>query len=256
MGVTGCPSRVGGTERGVARGGFTLVEVVVAAVVCAMIAAATATAVGQIARVKEQSVARRQAHARADAAASRMALDAVAAVRHHDLRFVKVQVIDGGAGPDQLLVLTRSLRKVRGDDAAEGGIYEVQYRVAPRSAIDPTPTLWRRADPAFDPSLDGGGVAEPAVVGVRELSIAATDGRAWFDAWDSDADGVPHGLRITAVGVSDDGKVTAVARRAVSLDQVPVPPETEEAGTTTGSGSSAGTTGGTTGGSNSGGGGR
>lgn len=215
------------------RRAFTLVEVVVASIVCAIIAAATATAVGQIARVKEQSLARRQAHARADAAASRIALDALASARHHDPRFCKVQVIDGGASGDQLIVLTRSVRRVRAEGSPEGGVYEVQYRVAPRDALDRTPSLWRRADPAFDPSLDAGGVAEPVVAGVRELSIQATDGASWFDAWDSDSDGVPHGLRITAVGVSDNGKVTAIARRAVALDQVPVPYETEEAESTT-----------------------
>lgn len=244
------------------RRGFTLVEVVVASIVCAIIAAATATAVGQIARVKEQSLARRQAHARADAAASRIALDALAAVRHHDLRFCKVQLIDGGASADQLIVLTRSARRVRAEGSAEGGVYEVQYRVGPHDALDRTPALWRRADPGFDPSLDAGGVAEPAVAGVRELSIQATDGESWFDAWDSDSDGVPHGLRITAVGVSDNGQVTAVARRAVALDQFPVPYETEEAESTTpstGSGSAptgTSTTTGGAGGTNTGGGGR
>ncbi len=212
------------------RPAFTLVEVVVASVVCAMIAAATAAAVGQIARVKEKSLARRQAHARADAAVSRIAMDAAAAVRHHDLRFAKVQVIDGGAASDALVVLTRSLRRVRSADTSpEGGVYEAQYRVSARSGVELTPTLWRRVDPAFDPALDAGGVAEPAVVGVRSLWVQASDGESWFDAWDSDSDGLPHGLRVTVEGVSDDGSVTAVARRVIALDQVPVPTETEAA---------------------------
>ncbi len=212
------------------RRAFTLVEVVVASVVCAMIAAATATAVGQIARVKEKSLARRQAGARADGAAARIAMGALTAVRHHDLRFAKVQVMDGGAGNDQLIVLTRSLRRVRGADTApEGGVYEAQYRIGPGGADGAAPTLWRRVDPAFDPALDGGGVAEPAVVGVRSLWVQASDGETWFDAWDSDTDGLPHALRVTVEGVSDDGSVTAVARRVIALDQIPVPPETEAA---------------------------
>ncbi len=240
----------------VRRRAFTLVEVVVASVVCAMIAAATATAIGQIARVKEKSLARRQAGARADGAAARIAMDALSAVRHHDLRFAKVQVMDGGAGNDELVVLTRSLRRVRGADTApEGGVYEAQYRIGPGGPDGAAPTLWRRVDPAFDPALDGGGVAEPAVVGVRSLSVQASDGEAWFDAWDSDTDGLPHGLRVTVEGVSDDGSVTAVARRVIALDQVPVPTEAEAAEDAGGGASSAPTGGAGSGDTTSGGGG-
>jgi hypothetical protein len=218
--------------------------VVVASVVCALIAGATAAVVGQIARVKEQSLARRQAWARADAGAARIARDAAAVVRHHDLRFAKVQVVDGGAGNDELILLTRSQRRVRGTDvAAEGGVYEVQYRVVQEGGSEPVPMLARRVDPAFDPALDGGGVVEPAAQGVFSLSIQASDGESWFDTWDSDSDGVPHGLRVIVGGVSDDGRVTGVARRVIAIDQVPVPTATEEASDAGSPEPSTGTTG-------------
>jgi len=70
---------------------------------------------------------------------------------------------------------------------------------------------------------DSGGVAAPSVSGVSELALEATDGADWFTSWDSDSEGLPHAVRVTAVGVSDNGRTSATARRVVALERVPVP---------------------------------
>ena len=251
MGLTPTTSRRG------RRGGFTLVELLVGVVVCAMVAGATAASISQLARLRSTSAARRQAYARADAAASRIAHDAFAACRHHDLLFAKVQLIDAPAGQpfDELLLLSRALRPVRAgaDENPEGGEYEVQYRVEPAPSLPSGIALWRRADPAFDPAVDAGGVADAAVAGVTSLSIQAYDGESWYDGWDSDSDGLPHGLRVTLTASSDDGRVSVVSRRVIPFDSIPIPPQTEEktdtgtpsdSGTTGTSGTTTGTTGG------------
>jgi hypothetical protein len=50
---------------------------------------------------------------------------------------------------------------------------------------------------------------------------------------------------VTITATDDEGKVEAIARRIVSLDRVPVPPETEDEETDTDSSGTSGTTGGT-----------
>ena len=139
-----------------ARAGFTLVELIVAAVIAALVAGSAVGAVSQMLKLKSKSAARQQAYERADVAAARIALDLCNIVRHHNLQFARVTVSDGGAGDtahDGLLLLTRSSRPVRNEeDGVEGGEYEVQYRVGPMGGQDNAQALWRRCDPAHDPT--------------------------------------------------------------------------------------------------------
>jgi prepilin-type N-terminal cleavage/methylation domain-containing protein len=239
------------------RRGFTLVELVVAAVIAAIVAGAAVTAVSQMLKLKAKSQARQQAFERADIAAGRMALDLNNLVRHHNLQFARVSVTDSGEGDaarDGLLLLTRSSRPVRNEeDGAEGGEYEVQYRIGALSGVDQTPALWRRCDPAFDLYQDAGGVAVPVARSIRSLSIEAYDGNEWFQAWDSDTDGYPHAVRIQVSVDSDDRLATVTARRTIAIDRTPTPPvPTDESGTSTPSGSGTTGTGGGTGGTGGG----
>ncbi len=210
------------------RAGFTLVELIVAAVIAALVAGSAVASVSQMLKLKAKSAARQQAYERADMAVGRIALDLGNIVRHHNLQFARVNVTDGGSGSaarDGLMLLTRSVRPVRDEtDASEGGEYEVQYRVAPVSPTDTHSALWRRRDPAHDTFLDAGGVAAPVVRGVKALSIQAYDGNDWFDAWDSDTYGYPHAVRVEVTVDSDDGTATAVARRTIAIDRTPLPP--------------------------------
>lgn len=207
--------------------GFTLVELVVASVIGALLAGSTVVAVSQLLRARERSAARQQAYGRAEVAAALIALDAANAVRDHELRFVKVAVLDSGDGAearDEVLMLARLGRRARpGGDGPEGDEYEIHYRVAPLISEPGMSALWRRVDPALDQALDAGGVASAVVAGVVGLDIAASDGQVWFPSWDSDRDGMPHALRITVQARSDDGRVSAVIRRVVAFDRVPVP---------------------------------
>ncbi|MBX3375912.1 MAG: prepilin-type N-terminal cleavage/methylation domain-containing protein [Phycisphaeraceae bacterium] len=235
------------------RRGFTLVELIVAAVVAALVAGSAVGAVSQMLRLKAKSQARQQAFERADAAVGRIALDLCNVVRHHNLQFARVSISDGGAGDsarDGLLLLTRSTRPVRSEeDGAEGGEYEVQYRIGPLGAGVNTPALWRRCDPAFDAFQDAGGVAVPVVAGVTSLSLQAYDGSQWFDSWDSDSGGYPHAVRVVVIASSDDGLATATGRRTIAIDRTPTPPEAADESTTSGGGGAAGGTSGGTGGS-------
>ena len=200
--------------------GFTLVEVILAALITALVAGATAVSLGQMARARDTSAAHEEAFARAAAAADRVALDVLGAARDEDLRFCRVAVTDGAASgaADSILLLTRSLRSVRGlTESPEGADFEVQYRVRGE-------TLWRRVDPALDDYPDAGGVAAPVAEGITGLSIEASDRVNWVAAWDSDSAGLPYGVRIVVTARDAGGRATAVVRKVVPLDRVPPPP--------------------------------
>lgn len=215
------------------RPAFSLVELIVGGVIAALVASATASSLSMLLKSRTTSASRQQAFARADAAASRIASDAASLVRDPVLAMARLRVLDqgGDANPhDELLFLTRSIRPIRSsEEGAEGGEYEVQYRVegnafGPRS----NESLWRRIDHAFDDNQEGGGIASPIVPSVSSLSIEAYDGESWFPTWDSDSDGYPHALRVIVRATSDDASVFATARRVVALDRTPLPPPEED----------------------------
>jgi type II secretion system protein J len=209
------------------RRGFTLVEVLVAGIVAAGLAIATATSLSSVLRARVRAEAREAAHSRADQAAARIARDVMSIARDPDLRYSHLALRRSGGGQDrdEILLLMRSLTPVRSfEDVPEGGLYEVQYRILQDSD---EPWLWRRIDPAFDPVLDGGGIATALVRGIVSLRLEAYDGESWFDAWDSDSDGIPHAIRITVTGADGSGGTRAVARRIVAIDRVPLPPNEE-----------------------------
>lgn len=212
------------------RRGFTLVELVLAAILSVFVAAAATTSISQLLRARSSADARQQAHSRADAAGAMIANDLRNAVRNADLLFAQVTIRNGvglnGDG-DSLLLLAKGSRPVRGDSfSPEGEEYEVQYRVEPDG--NDRPSLWRRMDPAFDPYIDGGGIAAPVVPGVVSLTLLGYDGSAWYEEWRSDEHGMPHAVKLTVVGVSDNGRERVTSQRIVAIDRVPLPPPASE----------------------------
>jgi len=211
---------------------FTIIELLVGLAVAAVVLGAASLSLSRMISSRNVAIARHTAFSRAEAAATRLALDITAAARSADLTFSKVAVTDAGGpiGRDELLVLMTSRRPLRGTDSSpEGHLFEVQYRIT--STPSGTEALWRRVDTAFDDFVDGGGIASPEFRGVTTLSIQVYDGTNWFDSWDSDSEGLPHAVRFTITAQDDEGRTTATSRRVVAIDRVPVPPDTEDAAT-------------------------
>ena len=151
------------------RGGFTLVELIVASVIVALLASATTIAVSRSVKTRDASRARYDAFSRAVAAADLIARDLQNAARDENPTFVKLSLVAGGAPEaerDTIVMLASATRPTRGDpEIPEGPVSEVQFRLE-TSAGTPEPggsddvgteTLWRRADPLPDEFLDAGG---------------------------------------------------------------------------------------------------
>lgn len=213
----------------VRRRGFTLVELIVAGVIIAGIAAAVSSAISMALRAQRMSETRQEALMRADAAAVRIARDLKNIVRDGDLYYARVAIADGeqdGRARDEMLVYTRSTEMVRPlGDGAEGGEFEVQYRLMNPAGREGKAggVLFRRVDPVPDLVPSGGGVVFPVVEGVLSLSIEGFDGNEWAGEWESDRDGYPHAVRVTVSAASDDGSVVEYARRTVAIPRVPLP---------------------------------
>jgi hypothetical protein len=216
------------------RRAFTLAEILVAVLITTFVAAATSIAISQAGRARDASTARLESHQRADFAASKIAVDLESAVRDPEVFFTTLRLTDqsaGGVQRDEVLVYSRSLKLIRGaGEQAEGGEYEVQYRLdaiaAQAGSAKRAPglqALWRRCDPVPDDVPDGGGVAAVVADGILSLEMEAYDGQSWFDSWDSDLSGYPHAVKVTVTAVDDTGRYRATSRRIVALDRTPVP---------------------------------
>ena len=245
-----------------ARTGLTLIELVVGGLIGAIVAAAVATSLYNLFGARRAADDRRNAFVAARVAVDRVARDVATSARDEDLTFSTVRVVDsvGAESPhDELLLLCTSTEPVRGiEGVPEGDLYEVQYRLGEDGR------LLRRRDPALDDYIDGGGVVSTVAENIRWISIEAADAEQWYPDWDSDRDGMPHGVRITVAATLEDGG-EVIARRTIAIDRVPIPIDltatTEEGETEAANGamdenpSATGTAGGTDDGGGSGGGG-
>ncbi|MEM7228103.1 MAG: prepilin-type N-terminal cleavage/methylation domain-containing protein [Planctomycetota bacterium] len=214
---------------------FTLVEVVIAAVIAAFLMGTITLSMSNLGRVKNSSKHRFAALMRADTALNALRRDAATATRANDLFYSRVlitsNVYRAQSGEeyrrDELLIFNTSLMNIRAIDySGEGLEYETQFRI---EEDDLGPVLWQRRDALPDTYPDGGGMVTPIVDGIVGLQIEAFDGFEWTDEWDSDYDGIPMALRFTiwASGARDGESAyerePAVLRTIASIDRVEPP---------------------------------
>jgi len=240
--------------------GFTIVELVVAIAVSAIVVVTISTVLSRIGRSRDVTRMRLDAVTRATAALDGLRRDLSSIVRSPDLFDTRLVLLDGqsfsayGAmDRDEVLVYNTRLRPMQRDEyQGEGGEYESQYRIMDDRDGS---VLWMRRDAVPDENGEGGGIAMPSVDGVVGVSIEAYDGEAWYPDWDSDELGLPWALRVTVTATGDpagaepsDGSTSlAVLRTQIPIDRIvppPPPPEEDEAmddGTGTEGGEEAGT---------------
>ena len=235
-------------RRTTGRRGFTLVELLLAGMIAAMVLVTVVVTLSQIGRAREVSRARLQAHLRADAALDAIRGDLASVLRDADLFHTRVLLYDGSSlvvagseridvGRDEVLVFNSRLQPLGEIDYnGEGGEYETQFRVdEDQFGV----ALWERRDPVPDDWPDGGGVATPISEGVIGIDILAYDGQDWFEEWDSDVDGLPWGFRVEVITIGNpqgnlediDPRTIVVLRSHVAVDRIVPPyiePEEEE----------------------------
>jgi prepilin-type N-terminal cleavage/methylation domain-containing protein len=203
------------------RRGFTLAEVLVAAVIVAFVLGSVSMSLANIGRSKSTSASRLLAHLRADAAMNVVRRDIASIVRTDDLFFTRFLLYDdnlntstpaGRVERDELLLYSNYLRPVADIEyQGEGSEYETQYRVEADAFGD---VLWVRRDPVPDRYEFGGGFAAPIVEGILSFQVEAYDGFEWFSEWDSDIQGLPRAVRI---------QITASGHRSLDdLETAPV----------------------------------
>ena len=221
------------------RRGFTIVELILAGVIAAMVLGALTIAMSQIIQSKNISHERLDAHVRADLALRNLRRDLISTLRRDDLFYTRLLIRDeamdtplGEVDRDQLLIFNHRLRASREIDYnGEGVEYETAYRI---DNDEWGPVLWQRRDALPDQYPSAGGVVTPIAEGVISMSLEVWDGDQWLEDWDSDYDGLPHAIRVTIqasghlAGESEFEAPIAVLRTIVPLDRTPIPDDVME----------------------------
>ncbi|MCE9619395.1 MAG: prepilin-type N-terminal cleavage/methylation domain-containing protein [Planctomycetes bacterium] len=219
-----------------ARRGFTIIELVVAIIIAAIISGAVASSLSQLGRARDASRIRMTASRRATDALENIRRDVQSVLRSDDLFDTRLRLAPevtrtpmGELDRDQLLMFATRLRPIRSIDySGEGEEYETQYRI--EDDRDGS-ALWRRRDAVPDEYEDAGGIAEPVGDGVIAVRFEAYDGSSWVQEWDSDIDGLPISIRatVTASGVRpgedayEDPRAITVMRTEIPIDRVAAP---------------------------------
>ena len=224
-----------------AKRGFTIIELVVAIIIAAIISGAVASSLSQLSRARDVSRIRMTASRRATDALESIRRDVQSTLRSDDLFDTRLWMAPevartsiGEVDRDQLLLFATRLRPIRSIDySGEGSEYETQYRIEEdRDGA----ALWRRRDAVPDEFEDAGGIAQSVGDGVISVRFEAFDGQSWVQDWDSDVDGLPISIRatVTACGVRPsedafaDPRSFAVMRTEIPIDRV-IKPKLDEA---------------------------
>ncbi len=213
------------------RRGFTLLELMVAAMIGAMVLGSLSVGIGRIAEARNRSKARLDAFMRADAALAALRREVATIIRSDDLFDTRLLLLDGGTDEtprDEVLLFTTRLKVSRADNRFEsdGQEWETAFRV---EEDDLGPALWIRRDAVPDEFSQGGGIAEPTVEGILSIAVSCWDGFQWFDEWDSDRRGLPKAVRleVTASGHRRDedpyDAPIAALRTTVAIDRLAPP---------------------------------
>ena len=213
--------------------GFTIIELVVAIMITAIISGAVATSISQLGKARNISRIRMTASRRASDALENIRRDVQSTVRSDDLFDTRLRLAPevarspiGEVDRDQMLLFATRLRPIRSIEySGEGNEYETQYRI---EEDRDGPALWRRRDAVPDEFEDAGGIAEPIGDGVIGVRFEAFDGESWVQVWDSDVNGLPISIRatVTASGARPgedaflDARSLSVMRTEIPIDRV------------------------------------
>jgi type II secretory pathway pseudopilin PulG len=213
--------------------GFTLIELMVAGAMAAIVLGGVTLSIAQLGSAKAVSRQRLEAFSRCDTAIRTIRRDIITTLRRGDLFDTRLLISDlthrfqgNILDQDELLLFDGSLRANKEIDFnGEGMEYETQFRLEPN---DVSTALWKRRDAILDDNPIGGGMATPIAEGIISLQFEAFDGLSWFSVWDSDEQGIPHAIRVTvsSTGMEYSDELHApqiTLRTIVPLDRFQAP---------------------------------
>jgi type II secretion system protein J len=211
------------------RRGFTLIELMVAGTMAAILLGGITTSLSQLGSAKSISRHRLEAFSRCDAALRTIRKDIITVLRRDDLFDTRILISDFTGSfqgrlvdQDELLVFNGNLRANKEIDFnGEGFEYETQFRLEEN---DVSTALWKRRDAILDDNPIGGGMAIPIAEGIISLQIEAFDGTSWYGQWDSDELGIPTAVRVTVIAtgmqsIDDLNSPLITLRTVVPLDR-------------------------------------
>ena len=225
------------SPHGSSRQGFTLIELVIAISVGAVVVVSIGGVLSRVSRARDIARNQLDAVSRANTALDAIRTDLASVIRVEDLYHTRLMLLDGtgysplgAADRDEVLVYNNRLRPMRRDEyQGEGGEYESQYRLDSTEGV-----LWMRRDAVPDQNGEGGGMAIPVVDGVIGVSVEAYDGEAWYPDWDSDEMGLPWALRVSVTAVGGDlaepteRMPVVTLRTQIPIDRIVPPPQLED----------------------------
>ena len=153
------------------RRGFTLLELMIAGVMAAIVLGGITVSLSQLGLSKAISRQRLDAFSRCDTALRTIRRDIISVLRRDDLFDTRLKIIHNTSrfngrevDRDELLVFNSSLRANKEIDFNGDGVeYETQYRI---DDDEFGVVLWKRRDPILDDNPLGGGIATPLGEGV------------------------------------------------------------------------------------------
>ncbi len=218
------------------RRGFTMVELLTAGVILALVLSAMGLSLGQVNQSRVMARERADAYLRADAGLRMVRRELVSLLRMDDLFYTRLLITDNGVTidgfnfeRDEILLFNSRIQATSSlDYNGDGTEFESAFRI---EQDNDGPVLWHRRDAMPDKFPRGGGIATPSMEGILGLSFEAWDGEVWTTVWDSDDDGLPQAIRVTvestgaAAGQSLLDAPSAVLQTVVPLDRSRMPAE-------------------------------
>ena len=182
--------------------GFTLIEVLIALTLFAMLATGGLAALSAGTRSAAKADRYNAMLSRGQGALQLIASDLRAAVAHGEFFLVSLDAENGGFSTDTIDFVMAGPPRLDNDDPYHAGRCEVGYYIE-NDAETAIEWLVRREDPSPDDDLLEGGAISQAGAYVRGLNFIFYDGLLWQSGW-IDEEGFPLTVEIEVIVVDED----------------------------------------------------